>query len=339
MKSSEIHSLIDELHRQAQATGFCGIGFADAISGQDPVFRDWLTRSHHAGMHYLERHAPLREQPDLLLTGVKTILIAALPYSAGSVGAAGYAAYAQGTDYHEVLRQKLTRLADLIRHRLPETRTRIAVDSAPISERGAALRAGIGWRGRQGQVIRADSGARLLLGEILMTAHLPPSAPVDNLCGTCDLCLTACPTGALHADGTVDARRCLSYWTIEHHGPIPEEIRDKMGSSLFGCDRCIAVCPWNSKSTAPAPPEWGSAPLPSPAACLELDQAGFLTIFQHSAVRRTGLKGLQRNALIVLGNRGAPESFSDISRFADSTLDPDLRELADWARHKIRPAG
>jgi epoxyqueuosine reductase len=335
MMSSVIHSLVEALHRRAQEAGFCGIGFADAIPRPAPVFRDWLARGHQAGLRYLERHAPLREQPDLLLPGVKTILVAALPFPSGSTPTPGYAAYAQGADYHEVLRKKLVLLETLIRQSLPEVHTRIAVDSAPVAERDWALRAGIGWRGRQGQVIRADSGARLLLGEIFMTAQLPPSAPIENLCGECRLCLAACPTGALQADGTVDARRCLSYWTIEHRGPIPEEFREAIGDGLFGCDRCVAVCPWNDKATVPTPREFEPGEWPAPLACLDLDQPRFLALFRHSAVRRVKLEGLQRNALIVLSNSGTSEALPAITRFAETTTDSDLRELAGWVRKKI----
>lgn len=335
MKSSEILSLVEALHHQAQASGFCCIGFADAIPRTATVFRNWLACGHHADLNYLERHVPLREDPNRLLPGVKTILVAAVPYAAGSATTPGYAAYAQGADYHDVLRKKLAHLVNLIRHSFPGVHTRIAVDSAPVAERDWALRAGIGWRGRQGQVIRADSGARLFLGEILMTLQLPASAPTDNLCGECHLCLAACPTGALQADGTVDARKCLSYWTIEHRGPIPEEFRKQMGDSLFGCECCITICPWNSKGTGPISSDFAPRELPSPVACLELDQPRFLSLFRHSAIRRTGLGGLQRNALIVLGNSGKRDALPVLSHFAETTNDPDLRDLACWAQHKI----
>jgi len=335
MKSSEILSLVEALHHQAQSSGFCCIGFADAIQRPAPAFRNWLACGHHSGLHYLERHTPLREQPDRLLPGVKTILVAALPYAAGSATMPGYAAYAQGADYHDVFRKKLSHLVNLIRQSFPDAHTRIAVDSAPVAERDWALRAGIGWRGRQGQVIRADSGARLFLGEILMTIQLPASAPTANLCGECDLCLAACPTGALQADGTVDARKCLSYWTIEHRGPIPDEFRKQMGDSLFGCDRCISICPLNSKATVPISSDFEPRELPSPLACLELDQPKFIALFRHSAIRRTGLSGLQRNALIVLGNNGSRDALPVLSRFAESTTDHDLKDLANWALNKI----
>ncbi|OPZ34172.1 MAG: Epoxyqueuosine reductase [Synergistetes bacterium ADurb.BinA166] len=252
-------------------------------------------------MNYLTRHATLREQPELLLPGVKTILVAALRHA--PTASPGYAAYAAGADYHAVIRTRLQPLADLIRSRAPEARTRIAVDSAPVAERDWAMRCGIGWRGRQGQVLNAEAGAHLLLGEILTTVELPPTPPVENRCGECRLCVDACPTGALQADGTVDARLCRSYWTIEHRGPIPESVRASIGDCLFGCDRCVSICPWNARATAPIPPEFTPRDLPPVEVCLTLDAAGFTERFGDSAVLRTGLDGLQRNARIVMDNQ------------------------------------
>jgi epoxyqueuosine reductase len=304
MNPSAALSLADALVRQGQAVGFCAIGFAAAEPRPSPVFREWLAKGRQAGMDYLARHANLRENPDLLLPGVKTLLVAALrhPVSAPT----GYAAFAAGADYHAAIRARLETLVDVIRRHQPQAHTRITVDSAPVAERDWAIRCGIGWRGRQGQVLRTDTGAGLLLGEILMTLELPPTMPVENQCGDCRLCLDACPTGALQADGTVDARLCRSYWTIEHRGPIPESVRESIGDCLFGCDRCVTACPWNDRADAPIPPEFAPRPLPGAEACLALDTAGFKEIFRDSTVQRTGLAGLQRNARIVLDNRAAP---------------------------------
>lgn len=330
---TSIDHLVEVLQKQAAQAGFCAMGIAVAEPHPDPVFRDWLRQGRQAGMQYLERHAALREQPELLLPGVQSVLIAALRYPSAAMN--GYAAYAQGHDYHELFRKKLGDMVETLQRFQPDVRSRIAVDSAPVAERDWALRAGIGWRGRQGQIIRADSGACLLLGEILTTVSLPATPPVENGCGECRRCLSACPTGALQPDGTVDARRCLSYWTIEHRGPIPADLREAIGLNIFGCDRCITACPWNAQATTPIPPEFEPRDLPSAEACLELDPDGFLAWFGHSAIRRAGLDGLQRNALIVLGNRRNPENLAVLSRFAQATPHPDLRELAEWAAHQI----
>jgi epoxyqueuosine reductase len=255
-------------------------------------------------MRYLARCGELRADPARLAPGVRSVIAVAARYPVNPRPGSGFSTCARGRDYHLVIRDKLRLLAAALRRHAPLAVARLCVDSAPLPEREWALRAGIGWRGRQGQVINADLGACLLLGEILVDAEWPPSPPVPNRCGDCRLCVEACPTGAIRGDGTVDARRCISYLTIEHKGEISADLQPRMGEALFGCDCCTAVCPWNRGGEPWTVPELREKrPLPDAQACLRLTEAEFEERFRDTAVLRTGLARLRRNAAIAILSR------------------------------------
>jgi epoxyqueuosine reductase len=201
------------------------------------------------------------------------------------------------------MRQRLRHLSDWIGQMTSLKTSRVAVDSAPLLEREWALRAGVGWRGRQGQIVTREAGCCIVLGFLLVDLELTPSPPAANRCGTCRRCLDACPTGALRPDGAVDARRCISYWTIEHHGPIPGDVAPLLGKSLFGCDRCTAVCPWNRFGADLVLPEFlAVASLPDTSACLSITDTEFAGRFDGTAVQRTGADSLRRNVAVATAN-------------------------------------
>ena len=295
----------DRLRDWARDLGLAAIGFAPAAPAQgQAAFLAWLDAGCAAGMDYLRRQAPLRDDPRRLQPEARTVICVAAHYPAPPAPGAGFASYARNRDYHDVLGDKLRALAARLRSEYPRLKSRVAVDSAPLPEREWAVRAGLGWLGRQGQLIHPQHGACLVLGELLVDIALAPSPAVPNQCGDCRCCLTACPTGALGADGHVDARRCLAYLTIEHDGPIPAEFHGALGTALFGCDRCTAVCPWNTVEPGVVLPEFQPQPMPSAADLLAMDEAAFAQRFRGTPIARSGLARLQRNARIVQVNGG-----------------------------------
>ncbi len=245
------------------------LGFESAVvipakeSSDYQVFRQWLNARYHAGMVFLERHREARRHPSAVLPGVKSILVLAVAYAKVLCSEdhpvqkiSDIAEYARGVDYHVWIRKRLRLLAEEYRQLFPQARCRGAVDTAPLSERQLAVEAGLGWRGKNTLLLTPQLGSKIFLAELLSTAELAEDAveQMSNRCGTCRLCLDACPTGALVEPGVLDARRCLNYWTIEHQDQetIPEEIRTKIGRRFFGCDSCQDVCPWNKNlSTIP----------------------------------------------------------------------------------------
>lgn len=290
-------SLTDQVLVRARELGFAAAGVAAVAPSETmPRLRDWLERGFSAGMAYMSRHSDLRADPGLLAPGAASMVVVAARYPVNRAPGNGFSTYARGRDYHDVLREKLGLLADFLHALAPLRVRRICVDSAPLLEREWAVRAGVGWRGRQGQVVNPDAGCCILLGALLVDVALDASAACPNQCGTCRRCLDACPTGALCEDGLVDARKCISYLTIEHKGEIPEEQRGAVRGSLFGCDHCTAVCPWNQRGEDRVMPELASAPVPDAAAILAMLEADFETCFSGTPVHRTGLVRLQRNA-------------------------------------------
>jgi epoxyqueuosine reductase len=289
----------------ARRLGFAAAGIATiGRSNSGDRFEAWLNEGCSAGMRYLARHRDLRSDPDKLAPGARSAIVVAARYPVNPRPGAGFSTYARGRDYHAVLREKLRQLAAELGGRLPLKVTRVCVDSAPLAEREWALRAGIGWRGRQGQIVHPELGACLLLGELLVDAELRPSAPLPDRCGACRRCVEACPTRAIREDGTVDARRCISCLTIEHDGEFPADLREAMGEALFGCDCCTAVCPWNRFGETQAMPELRErSPMPTADQCLRMSEPEFERIFKDSAVHRLGLKRLQRNAANAGKNR------------------------------------
>jgi epoxyqueuosine reductase len=300
-----------ELAELARRAGFTRAGVArlgPAATGE--ALRRWLGRGDQAGMSYLERRVEERLDPARLLPGAQSVVCVALAYGGGTVGGdlwSGVARYARGDDYHEVMKARLARLEEALRERYPGVATRKAVDTSPVLEREWAARAGLGAVGKHTNLIDPEGGSYFLLGELFTSLAVAPEAPIADLCGACTRCLEACPTGALPEPYRLDARRCISYWTIEHRGAIPAALRPAMGEWVFGCDLCQEACPWNRRAPASGDPE-----LELPEARSRLDLVGLLTLdrehyletFRRSPMKRAKLEGLQRNAAVAMGNRG-----------------------------------
>lgn len=238
--------------------GFDWIGLASASAPAGYAhFLHWLDRGSHAGMEYMATGAAARSHPESLLPGVRTIVVAAMIYAHGTEPPTGpsegkVARYARGLDYHEVFWKKLDLLLDWIKQERPKAVGRSVVDSAPLLERDFARLAGLGWIGKNTMLISKGLGSYTLLGMLLLDLELEPDQPFElNHCGTCTRCLEACPTDAFEGPYQLDAGKCLSYWTIEHRGIIPEEFRSRLDGWLFGCDVCQDVCPWNRKAGPP----------------------------------------------------------------------------------------
>jgi epoxyqueuosine reductase len=241
------------------------------------------------------------------------------------------ARYARGDDYHAVLRARLKQLDHWLRERAPGSLNRPVVDTAPLLERDFARRAGLGWIGKNTMLLDRAHGSYLVLGALLTQAELAPDPPHEaEHCGTCTACLDACPTQAFVGPHVLDARRCISYLTIELRGPIPEGLRPGVGDWAFGCDVCQEVCPWNRH--ADAAPGLGALDL---AEALALDEEGFRRLFGQTALSRAGREGLARNAAVVLGNTGGAEALPALERALDDPSEV-LREVARWAIGRIR---
>lgn len=304
---------------KAEATrlGFfaCGVAEAGAVGGETAeVFAQWLRLGCHAGMDYMARHADLRLDPRLLLPDARSVVSVALAYAPARRmpdGEFQLAAYAYGRDYHDAVKSRLSCLAAYIERQadclgcLPTgadgeriQATRVCCDTAPVLERHWACRAGLGWTGRNHQLIIPGAGSQFFLGEVITTVALPPDAPMESRCGDCRACVAACPTHALTESGLLDARLCLSYQTIENRGPIPPSVASAMGDCIYGCDRCQAACPHNrTAATATAPELQPSDELLAmrKADWRALTPEAYRRLFKGSVVKRAKYDGLMRN--------------------------------------------
>lgn len=287
------------LEYAAAALHFSGVGVADARTPQGDTLAIFLAGGRHAGMAWMERHLPARLNPELVLPGVRRVIMLTYEYPrCDARSSAGHIArYAQGEDYHKLLSAKLADLDETLQ--FYGGTQRCFTDSGPVSERFFAAQAGLGWIGRNGLLIRPRGGSYCFLASILTTLELPVDKPMPNHCGNCHRCEQACPTAALAA-GCCDARRCLSYWTIEAGLPAPPEIAAQQGDRLYGCDACQEVCPWNRLDTQRDidPHLLMPAPLKSlgAEALLSMSDSAFASCFAGSPIRRIGLEHLLRNA-------------------------------------------
>ena len=314
-------------------------------------FRKWLRQDAHGEMNYMQRGEEKRCDPQKVLPGAKSIVVLALNYFQGDVPAGDIclrraatedgkrgriARYAWGDDYHDVTREKLDKVDNFLRRFGGEQKC--YVDTGPILERDHAAKAGIGWHGKNTMLIDERFGTWFFLAEILTTLELPPDRPVPDRCGTCERCVKACPTGAITAPHRLDARRCISYLTIELKGSIPLELRPLIGDRIFGCDDCLDVCPWNrfaqvSHETAFSARQ--STTGMSLREYLQLNDAEFRGFFKNSPIKRIKRRGFLRNVCVALGNAG---NASDIPALERAAADPEplIAEHAMWAIQRIR---
>lgn len=297
-------SLETRIVAETRRLGFAAAGIATIGPSQTTArYRTWLDHGYAGTMHYLHRHAPLKADPRTLLPEAKSVIVVAARYDASNADG-GVSMYAQGRDYHDVLREKLRQLEAWLKTEGGAQHNRICVDSAPMSEREWAVRAGLGWIGKNGNLISETAGCSLLLAELLTDLVLTPSkATGTDRCGTCAACLDVCPTNAILPDRTVNATRCISYLTIEHHGELTKAQAAMTGKWLFGCDACTSICPWNRHGAERLMPELiGSCEL-TPDSVLTMEPASFKKRFTGTPLLRTGLQRLQRNARAVLDHQ------------------------------------
>ena len=340
---TQTETLEQRLKAEAARLGFaaCAIARADAAPEAGRRLRQWLAAGHHGDMLWMEERAEQRGSPQGLWPGVRSVVMLGMSYAPGrdplalaDVGERGrISVYAQGRDYHDVVKKGLKSLARWLVEQ-QESALKVFVDTAPVMEKPLAAAAGLGWQGKHSNLVSRAHGSWLFLGAIYSEIALEPDAPEVDHCGSCTACQAACPTDAFPAPYVVDARRCISYLTIEHKGPIPEEFRAAIGNRIYGCDDCLAVCPWNKFADAAAANRAfvGRAELAAPELgdVLALDDAGFRELFSGSPIKRIGRNRMVRNAAIAAGNSG---DLRLIGRLEALVRDEDavVAEAARWA--------
>jgi epoxyqueuosine reductase len=301
-------------------------------------FDAWLDAGYAGSMDYLARTRVERKDPERWLPGCRSAVALALAYGPRRDDPSwqGVSRYARGGDYHDVIRPRLAALVDYLREAGgPDVASRAAVDTSAVLERDLAARAGLGWIGKNTNLIAVGGGSYFFIGTVLTTAALLPDGPAADHCGTCTACLDACPTQAFVGPWVLDARRCLAYLTIEHRGDVGDEWKPQMRDWLFGCDVCQEVCPWNRKAPPAREPALApSAPLPSLEELLAMDEPAFRARFRGSAMSRAKRAGLARNAALMLGNRGDRAAEPALRR-ALHDVDEGVRRAAEWALARL----
>jgi epoxyqueuosine reductase len=340
-------SLQSRIKQQAHALGFELAGIAPAVEPDGFAhLQDWLAQGFAGEMDYMTRHSDARGHPQSIMPDVRSVVMVGINYKnqgsgvggQGSGGSGRISSYAGGLDYHDVLRDKLKVLLSWIQEQVPGTRGRAVIDTAPLLERDFARRAGLGWFGKNTMLLHKKLGSYFFLGALLLDLALPADEPFSTShCGTCTRCLDACPTDAFVGPYQLDARRCISYLTIELRGSVPEELRGPMGDWIFGCDVCQDVCPWNRK--APLGDEASLLPgvTGSQVDLLELmglNEEEFRERYRHTPIWRARRAGLLRNAAIALGNVGDCRAIPALER-ALTDAEPVIREAARWAIAQI----
>jgi epoxyqueuosine reductase len=330
------------VRERALALGFDRVAIGPAAPPEHgAAFERWLDAGYAGTMTYLARGREARLDPRMLLPGARSVVAVALNHKpdGDAEGWEPVARYARGLDYHDVMRPRLEALGrELAEMTGGPARSRACVDTSAVLERDLAARAGLGWIGKNTNLLDQTLGSFFFIGIVLTTAELLPDDAVPDRCGTCTACLDACPTQAFVAPYVLDARRCISYLTIEHRGPIAEDLRPAAGEWAFGCDVCQTVCPWNRKSPPAAEPAFrAERPLEPLEALLGLDDAAFRARFKGSAIRRAKRSGLLRNAALVLGNRRDAAAVPALRR-ALGDSDPTVRGAAEWALARIGAA-
>ena len=332
-----------ELATLAQQLGFDVCRIAACVAPPHAAeFRAWLADGRAGEMAWLERNEHRRTDPQQVLPGARSVVVLAMNYwnderRMTNDGAHGrIAQYAWGDDYHDVIEKKLRALDEWLTAR--GGRQRCYVDTGPVLERDLAAVAGAGWQGKSTMLIHPKLGTWFFLAEILTTLDFEPDAPMGDHCGKCTRCIDACPTGAITAPRQLDARRCISYLTIENKGAIPEEFREAMGDRIYGCDDCLTACPWNrfaqaSRETSFAAREyvhgWALRDF------LALDDDAFRQLFRKSPIKRIKRRGFLRNVCVALGNIGTPEDLPALEKAAQDP-EPLIAEHAQWAVARIR---
>jgi epoxyqueuosine reductase len=341
-------ALNERLKAKAAELGFaaCGVARADAAPLTAERLRQWLGEGMHGDMIWMEARAHHRESPAGLWPEVRSVISLGMSYApvadpmalAAETERGRISVYAQGADYHDVVKRALKALARWLVAEVEGADVKVFVDTAPVMEKPLAEAAGLGWQGKHTNLVSRDHGSWLFLGAIYTTIDLVPDVAGHDTCGSCDACQRACPTKAFPAPYRLDARRCISYLTIENAGPIPQEFRAAIGNRIYGCDDCLAVCPWN-KFAAAARANRAFAPraelaAPGLADLLALDDTGFREVFAGSPIKRIGRNRMARNCLVAAGNSGAAALTGPVVRLLDDEA-PVVRGAAIWALGRL----
>ncbi|GLR08070.1 tRNA epoxyqueuosine(34) reductase QueG [Mixta theicola] len=348
----DLQQLAQDIKQWGLSLGFQQVGICDTdLSLEEPRLQAWLDKQYHGEMEWMARHGMMRARPHELLPGTLRVISVRMNYLPAKAAFAstlknprlGYVSrYALGRDYHKVLRNRLKKLGDLIRERCEAVNFRPFVDSAPLLERPLAAKAGLGWTGKHSLILSREAGSWFFLGELLIDLPLPVDRPQEEQCGRCVACITTCPTGAIVEPYVVDARRCISYLTIELEGAIPEAFRPLIGNRIYGCDDCQLICPWNRFAQLSDEDDFSPRAALHAPPLTELfawDEAKFLRITEGSAIRRIGHLRWLRNIAVALGN--APWDAENIaalsSRLGENAM---LDEHITWAleQQKIKRA-
>ncbi|OUJ13935.1 tRNA epoxyqueuosine(34) reductase QueG [Acetobacter okinawensis] len=345
------HRLAERIRNKALELGFDAIGFCPASLGPEVRLRlqDFLANGYHGQMNWLADRAEQRSQPTALWPDARTVIALGTSYAPEGdalatlhkPGCGNISVYARHRDYHDVVKGMLKHLAQFVvregRQATAAPEVKVFVDTAPVAEKPLAEKAGLGWAGKHTNLVSRQHGSWLFLGEIYTTLALPSSPPSGGGCGSCSRCLSACPTQAFPAPYQMDARRCISYLTIEHAGPIPVALRPLMGTHIYGCDDCLAVCPWNRFAKASQHIKLqprAELIAPDLAELSQLDDPAFRTLFSGSPIKRIGRNRFVRNVLIAIGNSGLPALLPHAHTLS---MDPDpvVRDAALWAIEQL----
>ncbi|HYH19181.1 MAG TPA: tRNA epoxyqueuosine(34) reductase QueG [Azospirillum sp.] len=337
----------DAIRQRALEIGFNAVGFARAELGDEARERlaAFLAEGRHGDMGWMAEKQAWRGSPAAMWPEARTVVVLGTSYApaddplrlAAQPNRGVVSVYARNRDYHDLVKGRLKVLGQWMHHRF-RADVKVFVDTAPVMEKPLAERAGLGWQGKHTNLVSRTHGSWLFLGEVYTTLDLPPDEPGADRCGSCRRCQDACPTDAFPAPYQLDARRCISYLTIEHAGPIAEELRPLMGNRIYGCDDCLAVCPWNkfasrSKEAAFLPRAELTAPRLADLA--QLDDAAFRQVFSGSPIKRIGRERFVRNVLVALGNCGDPARIPAAQALLDDPS-PVVRDAARWAVDRLR---
>ena len=348
MAQAQTEKLIAELKARAQALGFDAFGIAAANSRPDlpQKLNHALSEGWHADMDWMAETEERRGDPQKLWSGARSVILLGVNYGPeadpmallGEKSTGIISAYARNRDYHDIIKGRLKELAGLLARRTG-AEVKVFVDTAPLMEKPLAEAAGLGWQGKHTVLVSRDFGSWLFLGAILTAAELPADRPHAESCGSCTRCLDICPTKAFPAPFQLDARKCLAYYSVEHKGQIPRELRRPMANRIYGCDDCLAVCPWNKFASVSREAKLRSRPelgAPALADLIRLDDAAFRELFSGSPVKRIGHARFLRNVLIGIGNSDDQSLIPAVLARLDD-LDPLVRGAAVWALRRLDP--